>query len=76
MQSMAESIADLRVQQKRVLETQQSTVPSTGPTQELQSGQPSQSAPLNEKTLMERYLAGDNDPKVVDYARKVASGDI
>lgn len=76
MQSMAESIADLTVQQQRVLETQQSKVPSTGPSQELQSGQPSPAAPLNEKTLMERYLAGDNDPKVIEYARRVASGDI
>tara|TARA_R100000008_G_scaffold85212_1_gene74563 strand:- start:1374 stop:2267 length:894 start_codon:yes stop_codon:yes gene_type:complete len=76
MVSMADSIADLTVQQQRVLDAQQSKVPSTGPSQELESGQSSQSAPLNEKTLMERYLAGDNDPKVVEYAQKVASGDI
>ena len=76
MVSMADSIADLTVQQQRVLDAQQSKVPNTGPSQELQSGQASQSAPLNEKTLMERYLAGDNDPKVKEYAARVASGDI
>ena len=76
MQSVADSISDLALKQKDVQQSFENKVPSTGPSQEMQSNSSSQSAPLNEKTLMERYMAGDSDPKVQAYARKVASGEI
>lgn len=75
MQSMADSITEIALKQKNVQKTAEKKVPSTGPSQELQAGTSSQVTPLNEQTLMERYMAGDTDPKVQAYARKVASGE-